>query len=506
MNTLDQVRQLTEHNEMLKAQLMNTSMITELTKVMHSNTDLDGILKTLLLGMQDILGFDRAILFSIDAEHFCLRPQAWVGCDDGLVETITIPLGFEGGEITDSIFLNKHLIIDQPDTQCDIFSRKMDSQSYLVIPLLSKATKKCWEFKVCNKTSCPAYGGYNPYCWSIPGAGEAMPAISEDERRRRCVSCSCFKCTGVFWLDRNASGRMITSDDVTNLTSIINQAGLIIENFRILEELEVTNNDLSKANNQLKIVNNDLQVANTKINNDLDHARTIQQGLLPQDINVSEDVAISAKYIPASAVGGDYYDVFKLQDDKYGIIVADVSGHGVASALIMSMAKVLLKIFAKNEFSPQKTLENINETFLKEIKTDNFVTIFYAVLDTSEHILHYTSAGHCPVLFIKKQQQNCERINADGLFLGIFPDMMLKETHYAYEPGKERIILYTDGLTEAQNNEEVMYDLQRLEEIALQTAHEPADKTVVDILNHQRTFCGPDRPPEDDITLLVIDL
>ncbi len=497
---------IASQNEILKSQLMSNSLINELTKVLHTCTDLDGIVKTLLLGLQEILQFDRVILFSIDAEHFQVVPTSWVGVEAEHVRGLRIPLGFEGGELTDAIFLNRHLIVDSPDRRHDLFSTTLNSPGYLVIPLLSKATSKCYDYKSCTRTSCPAHGAFNPYCWSIPGAGEAQKAMSEDDRRRICITCDCFKCTGVFWLDRAKSELPITSDDITTLSTIINQAGIIIENFRIRNALQQANEELSTTNSKLTQVNKDLKLAQTKIQNDLDHARSIQQGLLPQALHAMSELSVGARYIPAQAVGGDYYDVFTIEPGVFGIIVADVSGHGVASALIMTMAKVLLKTVAVRERSPRKTLEIINETFLNEVSTDNFVTIFYAVLDTGRNALCFTSAGHCPVLFINKETGSVRSVGADGLFLGVFEDMMLKETVYEFEPGKERLVLYTDGLTEAQNAEETMFEIERLERIAVESTPLPPQKAVNRILEYQRSFCGPENLPEDDITLLVVDL
>ena len=496
---------ISEQNELLKAQLMNNSLIYELTKVMYSCTDQESIIKTVLLGIQEIINFNRVILFEIDKKNFLIRPKSWVGLPEAGIKEFSITLGFEGGDVTDAIFLNRHLVVEGADPQSDPFFKLLHSSSYLVIPIISKATRKCWEVKQCNKMTCPAYGGYNPYCWSIPGAAQCLSSCSEDEKRAACIACNCFKVEGVFWMDRTGD-LPITSDDITMLTAVINQAGIIIENFRIFNALELAHGELKKTNEQIKLVNHDLQVAQAKINADLDHARVIQQGLLPQDLLSAKGISAVAKYIPADAVGGDYYDVFKISGDFYGIVVADVSGHGISSALIMSMVKVLLKTCASSQRSPQKTLEIINQTFLTEIKTDNFVTIFYAIVDTAGHAIWYTSAGHCPILLLNKKTKESARIKADGLFLGIFPDMMLSETRYEYQTGVERFILYTDGLTEAKNKSEQMYDLAHLEQAAQACVDSPPAQAIDYILKDQRAFCGENSPPEDDITLLVIDL
>ena len=502
--TQQQPRQdLLSQNEMLKAQLINASLINELVKVLHSCTDLGGIVKTVLLSFQDLVSFDRAALFTINSDKFRLEPRNWVGLSDADMTDFSVTLGFDGGDITDAIFLNRHIFVEEPDPSSDAFSMKLLSPSYIVIPLLKKPTRKCWEIRGCAKKSCPCYGSVNPYCWSQANGGDQCG--SEDERRRRCLTCAAFKVEGVFWLDRKTSAQPITSDDITNLTNIITLAGLVFENFRMMNALDDANHELTNANDALRKVNYELEIAQAKIRLDLEHARSIQQKLLPQDIKSSgEDYSISTRYQAANTVGGDYYDLFRIADGVYGLIVADVSGHGIASALIMSMAKVLLKTYSKDETSPQRTLERINEAFISEIATEHFVTTFYAVFDVNKRKIRFTSAGHCPVLFLNKKSGACDLLKADGLFLGVFPDMMLCEKEIAYAHGEHRLILYTDGLTEAVNASNAMYGTERLVKTAKETVALNPDDTIEAILAHQKNFRGGVQA-EDDMTLLVID-
>ncbi|KMQ50882.1 putative PAS/PAC sensor protein [Chitinispirillum alkaliphilum] len=497
------IGQLEAQNEQLKMQLMNASMINELTKVLHSCTDVNNIIKTALLAIQELLGFDRIILFDIQADNFRLCPSHWVGFNDSEVSSLAIPMEFDGGEITDAIFLNRHIIVDEPDRQNDIFYKNFGSAYYLAVPMVSKLNHACKDIKCCSKTSCPAHGGFNPYCWSVMGAGQMLNTRTEDEKRKCCTKCSAFKADGVFWMDRT-SKENISSDDITQLTAIINITGILIENSRILKALDSANSNLHKTNEQLQKVNQDLQIAQSKIQNDLEHARTIQQGLLPGNIKSSGSFAVGAQYLSADAVGGDYYDIFEIDPNIYGLVVADVSGHGVASALIMSMAKILLKTFAKDELSPQKTLEKINKTFLSEIRTDNFVTIFYAVLDVNAQKFKFTSAGHCPVLLVDKEKRICTSIKADGLFMGVFPDMMLSEREIDYKPGCNRILLYTDGLVEAQNKDDQMYGIDKLTKATIASLELKPSEAVNAILEDQKHFCGT-VTPEDDITILAVD-
>ncbi len=482
-----QIDRLQQDTTTLKSQMMTNSLIDELTKVMHSKTTPESIIKTIMLGINEIASFDRVILFEIDKKSFCLKPQAWFGIDESIQKEYTIPLGFEGGEITDAIFLNRHLVVEEVFPEEDFFYKTFNSNSYLVIPLIGRVLATQW-------TPGKLKGKFE----------DTQETISENERRKNLVQSKDFQTIGVFWIDRKQTKAPVTSEDISTLLSIINQSAIILDNLSMFTALEQANVDLQKANKKQRIVNRELRNANAKINRDLQHARSIQQGLLPLHIPDTPELSIRASYIPADAVGGDYYDVFEIAPGVYGIIVADVSGHGVSSALIMSMVKVLLKSLVNTEDGPQKTLEKINDIFMNEITTDNFITVFYATLDTNAHVMHFTSAGHCPIFFFDKSNKTCEKVKADGLFLGVFPDMMLKESDYPYKPGNMRLILYTDGLTEARNRKGDMYDIDRLEQISMETLDNTTVETNKMILESQRKFCGKVRA-SDDITLLVID-
>jgi len=478
-------------------------MINELTKVLQSCTDLKSITKTALLSFQDFLDFDRVILFTINRTGFSLEPRDWIGIEDAAAQKISIPLGFDGGEITDSIFLNRHIFVEEPDKANDRFFSQLGSTSYLLAPLLNKPNHKCWEVKECSMKTCQCYEGVNPYCWSI--SNQCMsPDTPEDQRRKNCLSCVSFKAEGALWLDRSTSKKPITSDDIATLTSIINIVGLITENVRMMDSLDAANQNLKDVNATLRTVNHELQSAQAKIQLDLDQARSIQEKLLPQNITSSKDYSISTHYSSANTVGGDYFDLFKIAENTYGLIIADVSGHGIASALIMSMVKILLKTYSVNETSPKNTLNSINEVFISEIATSHFVTIFYAVFDVKKRRIRYSSAGHCPTIFINKKTGEHTLIKADGLFVGVFPDMMLSEKEIDYVHGEHRLVLYTDGITEAVNSDNKMYSLENMTNAVRKTAGFTPDRAVEAILEDLKNFCGA-LPPEDDTTLLIID-
>ncbi|MFH0920277.1 MAG: PP2C family protein-serine/threonine phosphatase [Fibrobacterota bacterium] len=201
-------------------------------------------------------------------------------------------------------------------------------------------------------------------------------------------------------------------------------------------------------------------------------------------------------------MGGDYYDVFEVGADCYCVLVADVSGHGIAAALIMSMAKILIKSYA-NPVSSKQTIDKINKALNQDIKNDNFITMFYAIINFRESKILYSSAGHNPVLLVNRITCELTSIKADGIFLGVFEDAMVKDNPLPLVKG-QRLILYTDGLTEAENVTGEMYTYERLTEIARNTLQIPCLEVQDEIMKDLRLHIGT-APIEDDVTLLILD-
>ena len=472
-------------NESLKSQLMTSSMTNELTRVLHACDTSDRLMKTLLVGISEITGLERSIFFKVDKNSFSLIPTHSRGVPQETLGGFSCSLGFAGGDITDCVFLNKHLLVNGISPIDDTFAERLGSKEYLVIPVVGRIGSLMSQQEEKPPESKP---------------------VSEDERRRQRVESPAFRTIGVLWIDCGSADRNMTGDDIGTISVIVTQAGVIIENMRMYSELIDANDSLKEAYDELKVVNHELSEANAKINRDMEHARAVQEGLLPETLPNSSDLDIGAMYVPADAVGGDYYDVFEISHGVFGVIIADVSGHGISSALVMSTVKVLLKMHASAATGPQKTLEAVNRLFQTEIRTTNFVTIFYGIFNTAEHVFTFTSAGHCPVVFMDRETGECSTVKADGLFLGVFPDMMLSENVLNYKPGTQRLVLYTDGLTEARNPEtDEMFELHRLIESVKKTNALPPSDALTKIVEMQKEFCGPAAVAEDDITMLVID-
>jgi serine phosphatase RsbU (regulator of sigma subunit) len=368
-------------------------------------------------------------------------------------------------------------------------------KSYLSLPIIAKTYARCHAFHKCNLKKCPAYENPNPHCWSVPGSGQRNKGQDEDQKRRNCVNCRFFKGSHILWMDKPSTDILVTSDEITLLTTLTNQAGIIADNFQTYENLE-------KANTELTKVKRDLKLVQTKINRELKQAQEIQQGLLPQVLPQTEYFTTAADYIPATKVGGDYYDIFEIEKDCYCILVADVSGHDIAAALIMSMAKILIKSHA-NPYSAKKTIDRINAILNSDIKNENFITMFYAIIDFNKGKMIYSSAGHNPVILIDRETKDVTPIKAEGIFLGVFDDAMVKDNE-ALLKKNSRLILYTDGLIEAENMTGEMYSYEKLIEIIKKTVKLHTNEVKSEIMKDLNKHIGK-APIEDDITLMILD-
>jgi len=494
---------LSRQTEDLKNQLMATSVLTEITKVMLSTPNLEAVFNTLLLGVHETMNFERIVLFQIVPDEFALKPIHWVGLEDEEIKGMRVPLSFlEGGELADSIFLNRPLVVD-PVSQDDDPLRVLNTKSYVAVPIVTKMYDRCFEFNKCDHKECPAYESPNPMCWCVKGAGLRFKNGTEDDRRKRCVKCDFFKCHFVIFLDRPTHETVATSDDMILLTTLAAQTGIIIDNFQNYENLDKAHTELKTINIRINRINRELKEAQAKINRDLEQAQAIQQGLLPQQLPKNDRFHCLATYIPATKVGGDYYDFFEIDKDHYCVLVADVSGHGISAALIMSMAKILIKSYA-NPISAKTTLDKINQVLTKDIKNDNFITMFYAILNFQEKKIVYSSAGHNPVILIDRTTHETLEIKADGIFLGVFDSAMVGDNELPLKQNM-RLVLYTDGLTEAENMGGEMYSLERLSGLVKNTIQLPIESVQNEIMNDFNNHIS-GAAVEDDVTLLILDL
>ncbi|MFC1584015.1 GAF domain-containing SpoIIE family protein phosphatase [Fibrobacterota bacterium] len=491
----------TGKNDQLTRELMSNTLVNEVTRVMLSAPTLKESINSYFLGITEITHISRIALFVVDPGEFRLSLDQCSGMNPDQLKNLDLPLSFLSGEYPDAIFLNKHIIVDPVDGS-DPFSA-IGCRSYVIMPIVSRITTKCWEVKKCGREECVCYEGHNPFCWSVAGAALHTETETEDDKRKACVGCPQFKCHTVVWLDTSERPSMISADAIGHLTGLNRHIGMVIETFEMYDKLKNANDRLEENNEALTTLNEELNLAQEKINRELDRARSIQKGLLPEKFpeKLFEDIA--SKYIPAGKVGGDYFDCFKIKEDLLGIVIADVSGHGIAAALIMSMFKVLLKTYSPTLEQPEQILLEINETFLHEIKSTNYVTVFYGTFNKKTRELSYCNAGHPPQMLIDRKG-DCRELNSNGLFVGILDDIMLQQESVNLND-RSRLVLFTDGITEAKNDQREMYGYEKFSKIIM----ESKDKTCQESLNMLMDDFSQFRNSQeilDDITLLFLDL
>jgi len=233
---------------------------------------------------------------------------------------------------------------------------------------------------------------------------------------------------------------------------------------------------------------------------DLARAREIQMNLLPKEIPQIRGFEIAGAWEPARMVGGDYFDVIKLSDTKLGICIADVVGKGVAAALLMANVQATVRAFASESASPAWLCSRVNAVLCSNIATGKFVTLFYGILDGEQRSIAYTSAGHLPPILLRASGAS-QQLREGGALLGVFPGWEYKSASVQLAAG-DRLLLFTDGITEAMKADGEEFGEDRLERAAKGLAGESSASVKSKLLAEVRTFC--DSHFHDDATLIVL--
>jgi phosphoserine phosphatase RsbU/P len=232
---------------------------------------------------------------------------------------------------------------------------------------------------------------------------------------------------------------------------------------------------------------------------ELKRAREIQQMLLPNVLPQLAGVQIAGAWQPAREVGGDYFDVIALDEKRLGICIGDVVGKGITAALLMANLQASFRAFATADASPQDVCTKLNKFLSANLACGKFVTFFYAVLDAEQRTLIYENAGHCPGLLIRGSG-TAELLRGSGAVLGVLPDWIYQDSMVQLEPG-DKLLLSTDGVTEAENTRLEEFGEQRLLE-AVRACDGSALDTQRAVMQQVSAYCGGNF--RDDATLLVL--
>jgi serine phosphatase RsbU (regulator of sigma subunit) len=237
---------------------------------------------------------------------------------------------------------------------------------------------------------------------------------------------------------------------------------------------------------------------------ELETARQIQLSILPREMPRIAVLDIAARYIPMNSVAGDFYDFLVVDEKRIGVLVADVSGHGMPAALIASMLKIAFAAQLQYACDPTLVLSGLNQALSGKFQ-GHYVTAAYALIDTEKRTICYAGAGHPPLLVRDGATGNSRRVLENGLFLGYFPEAEYTSIETPFQEG-DWLVLYTDGISEMRDASEEQFGEARLRQFLESHSGCAATDFADTLLETLAQFSG--RPsgqePDDDVTLLAI--
>lgn len=295
--------------------------------------------------------------------------------------------------------------------------------------------------------------------------------------------------------------------DMGNIRSAMNNGAFDFATKPI--DLDDLSRTIEKAIEEIEFVRQSQQEHTQleSIKSDLAVAGEIQQAILPKHLptidNIGDYVDLSATMMPAKEVGGDFYDFFKINDTKLGIVMADVSGKGVPASIFMAVSRTLLRATGARGVASNECLNIVNKLLCNESVDSMFVTVFYGIYDITTGVLQYTNAGHNPPFVIRKATGKVEMLPfSQDIVAGMFDDVTYTQLDLQLEKG-DSLVLFTDGVTEAFNVNGEQFDEEGLEKSLEGQADTSTCDLVKKIVSDVNAFAGAE-PQSDDITVMAV--
>lgn len=273
--------------------------------------------------------------------------------------------------------------------------------------------------------------------------------------------------------------------EMTKIVSTFsNQAGISIENFRLMEEA----------------------LQNERYKEELKIAKMVQKSLLPTILEQDNDFEIAAFSESADEVGGDYYDTLRINENLISIIIADVSGKGTTAAFHMSQMKGIFHSLAQKDIEPNEFMMQANQALVYCLERGSFISATYFIINTKTKKIRYARAGHCPVLYYCSSKQTLEYFKDKGVALGMVRNKsytnFIKAYEFEYTQG-DLMVLYTDGITEAKDNKGEEFGYERLLETVKEVHTLPARSIQDHLISKLYEFTGTDNIDDDYTTMIV---
>jgi len=286
---------------------------------------------------------------------------------------------------------------------------------------------------------------------------------------------------GVLTVYNKKAGAEFTDDDQRLLAIIAAQSAQVIENARLSEEEQT----LFRMQEQIRL------------------ACKIQLDLLPKTAPQIAGYDIAGKTIPAQSVGGDYFDFIAVDDNRLALCLGDVSGKGLPASLLMANLQATIRGQTLSNSSAGECMKRANTLLLRSTDDEKFATLFYAILDTAQHRLQYSNAGHNDPFIFSPSRPAPQRLKTGGIMLGMLPDVPFKDDAISLQEN-DLLLIYSDGITEAADKNGEDFGEQKLQKLVRENLNLPAGELVDKIIQAVKTHAGKSPPREDDITVVVV--
>jgi len=298
-----------------------------------------------------------------------------------------------------------------------------------------------------------------PIMWTTPSGGEPLGVVNLADRRSR---------------------QRYTAGDMKLVTAIATQIGTAIQNSRLVQS----------------------SLEQQRLLQELSLAHDLQMKLLPSTDIVAPEAEVTARVVPAESVGGDFYQLFRMRDHATGIMIGDVSGHGYRAALIMALAMSASAIHAQTTEGPAEMLTALLASLREELETtEMFISVFYAEVDTAAKRMSYANTGH-PHAFVLRPDGSMLRLSAEAPPLGM-SDEAPTASSIDWSPGKDLLVLFTDGISDARNARDERLGEERVLEI-IAANHDKPTPQIVDAVFHMLGDHISSVRIRDDLTLVVL--
>jgi len=331
-----------------------------------------------------------------------------------------------------------------------------------------------------------------------PDSDELMLLIDDDSR---------FIKKSIHEIELNGGDRntVVIFTDITEMLSQKHEMEvLLMETAETKDLMEEQAADLAIALAEVDEKNEIIQGQNKKMVDELKMAGRLQKSLLPNIYENINGVSVSSKYIPSIHIGGDLYDVVDVGHGMTGFIIADVSGHGVAAALVSSMFKMSFHALAANVASPKILFHMLNQEF-NPILTEDYITSFYLLADRVTSSITFSNAGHPTPLLYKKRSSEILELDTGGFFLGMFEDGVYEEKTITGIENGDALLLYTDCILETENNKGEPFGKTRLKNLFARAIQESHGQEVIDRIEAEARVYNAKEHFDDDFTFLLLE-